>query len=137
MDRKKRKRLESSGWQVGSTTEFLGLSESEAALVELKALLALAVAERRRKRGMTQKELAKRIDSSQSRVAKIEAGDASVSLELLVRSFLAMDAGLNDLARTIEARRKARPTVTKRRRPNARFRGDAVTPAGEIRDADR
>lgn len=101
MDKVKRQRLEAKGWKVGSASEFLGLTEAESALVEIKARLAIAVAERRRKRGWTQKDLADRIESSQSRIAKIEAGDASVSLDLLVRSFFALDAGPLDLAKTI------------------------------------
>lgn len=101
MDKVKRRRLETKGWKVGSASEFLGLSEAESALVEIKARLAMAIAERRRKRGWTQKDLADRIESSQSRIAKIEAGDASVSLDLLVRSFFALEAGPLDLAKTI------------------------------------
>ena len=92
MDARKRKRLEATGWKVGSVKDFLGLSEEEAALVELKLSLADALRQSRTKRGLSQTDLAKRMKSSQSRVAKIEAGDPSVSLDLMVRALVASGA---------------------------------------------
>jgi len=44
---------------------------------------------------------AKLIKSSQSRLAKMEGGDPSVSLDLLIRSLLALGASNRDLARAI------------------------------------
>lgn len=120
MDKARRRRLESKGWKVGSAKEFLGLSEAEAALVEIKARLAEAVFRLRCKRGWTQKHLADLIESSQSRVAKIEAGDASVSLELLVRSFFALNAGPGDLAKAIASAKAPR---RKRRRGHESHQG--------------
>ncbi|MGA9723294.1 MAG: helix-turn-helix transcriptional regulator, partial [Candidatus Binatus sp.] len=86
MEKNKRQRLEGAGWKVGSTTEFLGLSDEEAALVEVKLGLANAVKKQRSRRGMTQAQLGRLLGSSQSRVAKMEAADASVSIDLMVRS---------------------------------------------------
>jgi DNA-binding XRE family transcriptional regulator len=77
----KRKRLVARGWAVGDARDFLGLTDEEAAFVELELALAHNLRQRRVKRGMTQTQLAKRLESSQSRVAKMEAGDRSVSLE--------------------------------------------------------
>ena len=90
MDAAKRKRLEKAGWKVGTPQEFLNLSKEEAAYIELKFRLAKELLERRRSLGMSQIAVAKRIRSSQSRVAKMEAGDPSVSIDLLVRSLLAL-----------------------------------------------
>jgi ribosome-binding protein aMBF1 (putative translation factor) len=90
MDSAKRKKLERAGWKVGSASEFLGLSDQEAALVELKLALSATVRERRRGSNLSQVELARRLGSSQSRVAKLEAADPSVSLDLLIRSLLAL-----------------------------------------------
>ena len=90
MDIAKRRRLEKAGWKVGTTQEFLDLSKEEAAYVELKLHLAKELLKRRRSLGMSQVAVAKRIRSSQSRVAKMEAGDPSVSIDLLVRSLLAL-----------------------------------------------
>ena len=97
----KRKRLESKGWKIGSTREFLDLSDQEDAYIELRLKLADAFKRQRISRNLTQADLAKAVRSSQSRVAKMEAGDASVSLDLLVRSLLAMGASNKDLAKII------------------------------------
>jgi predicted transcriptional regulator len=50
---------------------------------------------------LTQADLARTMKSSQSRVAKMEAGDASVSLDLLVRSLLAVGTTNKELAKVI------------------------------------
>ena len=106
MDAKKRKRLEAAGWTVGDATEFLKLAPEEAALVEMRLALSRALRERRQAAGLTQVGLAKQLGSSQSRVAKLEAGDASVSLELLIRALLSVGASRKDVA-TALARRVA------------------------------
>lgn len=107
MKKAKRARLEAAGWKVGSAREFLGLSDEEAAFVDLKLALARSLRSRRERKGMTQTELAELIESSQSRVAKMEAGDRSVSLDLLVRSLLAMGTTKRELARIIAAPKRA------------------------------
>ena len=100
----KRRRLEARGWKVGTAREFLRLSAEEAAYVELKVRLAMGVREWRRRRDLTQADLAKRLQSSQSRIAKMEAGDPSVSLDLLIRSLLTLGASRRDLTRMMSAR---------------------------------
>ena len=100
----KKRRLEDKGWRVGTTQEFLGLSEEETAFIELKMKLVRGLRERRRRRRLTQVALAKLLRSSQSRVAKMEAGDPSVSLDLLVRSLLALGASSRDLSTLISSR---------------------------------
>jgi len=97
----KRKRLEAKGWKVGSAKEFLGLSSQEEAYIEIKLRLAESLREQRLRRRMTQSDLAKAIKSSQSRVAKMEAGEGSVSLDLLVRSLLALGASSKSLIRLL------------------------------------
>ena len=103
----KRKRLAARGWAVGDAREFLGLSEEEAAFVELKLALADNLRRHRLRRGMTQTQLAKRLESSQSRVAKMEAGHPSVSLDLLVRSLLTVGMTRRELAKVIGSRSRA------------------------------
>lgn len=105
MDAQKRKRLEAAGWQVGSAADFLQLSAEEAALVETRLAVSDALRTRRLKRGLTQGELAKKLKSSQSRVAKMEAADPSVSLDLLLRAYFATGATKRDLAKLLTARR--------------------------------
>ncbi len=99
----KRKRLEASGWKVGGAKEFLGLSPSEHEYVELKLALAKRLEQARKTRKLTQTQLAQRLGSSQSRVAKMEAGDASVSLDLLVRSLLELKAPGASISRMLTA----------------------------------
>jgi DNA-binding XRE family transcriptional regulator len=96
-----RKRLEAKGWRVGTAAEFLGLAPEESAYVELKVVLGSKLKELRNRKRLSQVELAKRIGSSQSRLAKIEAADSSVSLDLLDQSLIALGATRKDLARAI------------------------------------
>ena len=103
----KKKRLEAKGWKVGSAKEFLGLSSHEAEYIEIKLKLAVSLKNQRLRRKMTQSDLAKAIKSSQSRVAKMEAGEASVSLDLLVRTLLTLGASSDDVARLILPRKPA------------------------------
>ena len=99
-----KKRLESAGWRVGNATDFLALSDVEDAIVDMKIALAERIRSVRHEKGMTQAELARRIGSSQSRVAKIEAGDRSVSMDLLVRTLFAAGAERDDVARALGER---------------------------------
>jgi len=103
MDSRTRKRLEEDGWRVGTAEEFLGLTEEDVRYIELRLALSDNVRKRRKKLNLTQTRLARLLDSSQSRVAKMEAGDPSVSLDLLIRSLLAMGSTRKDLARIIGA----------------------------------
>lgn len=104
MDKEKRVRLEAHGWKVGSAEEFLGLTPEEAAYIELRLKLSDAVREYRKKKHLTQVQLAELLQSSQSRVAKAEAADVSVSLDLLIRSLLVLGATHRDLAKVITGR---------------------------------
>ena len=101
MDKEKQQKLEENGWTVGSVDEFLELTVEESAYIELKLTLATNLRQRRQEQHLTQMELAKLMRSSQSRVAKIEAGDPSVSLDLLVRSLLTLGVTQSDLAHMI------------------------------------
>src|SRR5262249_41366492 len=103
MKPEKRKRLGAAGWKVGTVREFLNLSDEEPALIELKLDLARAVKTERIRRKMTRDESGTMLGSSQSRVAKMEAGDPSVSIGLLVRSLLRMGATRRALARHLGA----------------------------------
>lgn len=101
MKKTRREALERKGWRVGSVSDFLELSEADSALVELKLALGRTLRERRTERGLTQIELARQLRSSQSRIAKMEAADASVSVDLLVRSLFALGATPRDLGRML------------------------------------
>lgn len=103
----KQKRLEDQGWRVGSAEDFLGLSAEETAMVEIRLKLADAVKLLRQDRRLTQAQLAELLGSSQSRVAKLEAAADSVSLDLLVRSYLTLGATPQDLAEVIGSAKAA------------------------------
>ena len=101
MDKVKQNRLESAGWRVGGAAEFLELTPEEAAFVELKLALAHYLRDVRVEHGWTQAQVAKRLGSSQSRVAKMEAADPSVSVDLLVKSLLALGASRKQVGQVI------------------------------------
>jgi DNA-binding XRE family transcriptional regulator len=98
MKSSKRKSIEAKGWKVGTVQEFLNLSPEEVAYIELKLSLSKKLKNYRKSKRLTQAELARRIKSSQSRVAKMEAGDPSVSIDLMIRSFFALGASKKRLA---------------------------------------
>ena len=101
MDMRKKKDLESKGYKVGTVQEFLERSKDESGYIELKLALSDALAKRRKKSNLTQAQLAKMLKSSQSRVAKMEKGDPTVSVDLLVKSLLAMGADKKSIAKAI------------------------------------
>lgn len=104
MKKTKMEKLKAAGWKVGSAKSFLGLSKEEAALVEIKVALAASLRRRRIRRKLTQEGLAKFLRSSQSRVAKMEAADSSVSIDLLLRSLLALGVTQRGVARILAPR---------------------------------
>ena len=97
----KKRRLESRGWKVGDAKDFLKLSPEESAFIEMKLELSERLRTHRVRRNLTQIELARLVKSSQSRVAKMEAGDPSVSMDLLVRSLLALGATRREVTKII------------------------------------
>ena len=102
MKRIRKQRLERAGWVVGDSAQFLQLSVEENRFIELKLALATGVRELREREGLTQAALAHRLGSSQSRVAKMEAADRSVSLDLMMRSLLAIGATATEIAKWIK-----------------------------------
>ena len=80
---------------------LLGLTPEESDYVELKAALGSKLRELRNRKRLSQEDLAKRMGSGQSRFAKLEAADSSVSLDFLVRSLIPFGMTRQDLARVI------------------------------------
>ena len=106
MKTEKRKKLEAAGWRLGDARDFLDLSSSESEFVEIKLALARKLREIREEHRWTQAELAKKVGSSQSRVAKMESGDPTVSVDLLVKSLLAAGADRHELGRVVGSGRR-------------------------------
>ncbi len=106
MDKRKRAKLRAAGWTVGTPHEFLKLSDEEAAFVEFKLALSKTLQALRAAQELSQVDVARRLQSSQSRVAKMEASDPSVSVDLLVKSLFRLGAQPGDIAKALRPRRK-------------------------------
>jgi predicted XRE-type DNA-binding protein len=106
MNSAKRARLESKGWRVGDAKDFLNLSKEEAAFVEMKLALAECLRASRIRRNLSQTRVAELVGSSQSRVAKMESGDPSVSVDLLLRAVLAIGETPRQIIKAFAGRKK-------------------------------
>jgi DNA-binding XRE family transcriptional regulator len=104
MSEAKRKRLEAAGWKVGTVDEFLELSPEESAMAEIKFVLARELYERRKKKRMSQSTLAKRVGTTQPRLALAENAHESISLDYMVRSLLSVGATRKDIAVAVAGR---------------------------------
>ena len=104
----KRRRLERAGWAVGDAGDFLQLTDDERRFIETKLALATGLRQRREHLGLTQTEMARRCGSSQSRVAKMEAADQTVSTDLLLLSLFRLGASRRDVARLLSQRPRSR-----------------------------
>ena len=103
MDKATKQKLEAAGWKTGDAQDFLGLTDAEAAFVDMKLALAADFKARRLDRHLNQTQVARIIGSSQSRVAKMEAADPSVSVDLLIRALLKLGARRRDVAKAVAA----------------------------------
>lgn len=97
----KAKQLKNAGWKVGSANEFLGLSESETMIVNMRVALARKVKAIRKRKRLSQDRLAKIVGSSQSRIAKMENADSSVSIELLIKTLASLGASQAQIGRVV------------------------------------
>ena len=93
-------RKDPKAWFSGEETISGAVEDALAQLrmVELKVVLAQNLRHKRQERNLTQEQVALRLGSSQSRVAKMEASDPSVSMDLLVRTLLALGTTRKELA---------------------------------------
>ncbi len=99
----KRSNLEKAGWKIGTAGDFLGLSSEESDYIDMKLGLSRSLKEKRVEKGLSQVAFAAKIDSSQSRVAKMEASDPSVSIDLLLKSLLVLGASKKEVAKAISS----------------------------------
>jgi predicted XRE-type DNA-binding protein len=101
MDATKRQKIEAAGGKVVTIAEFLDLSPEEMEIIEIRLSLSKSLKKFRQQEQLSQQKLADNIKSSQSRVAKMEASDPSVSIDLLIKSLLALGATREDIATAI------------------------------------
>lgn len=104
----KRKKLERAGWTVGDAGDFLGLTVEERRFVDVKLALADGLRQRREDLGLTQTQAAKRFGSSQSRVAKMEAADRTVSTDLLLKSLFTLGVSPREVAKLLAPKTRNR-----------------------------
>ncbi len=104
MKKEKLKKLEKKGWKVGTVSEFLALSREEEEYIEMKLALSHYFHALRKKKHLTQVQVAAKIRSSQSRVAKIESAEPSVSLDLIVRSIIALGSSKKEIGKAMLAK---------------------------------
>jgi ribosome-binding protein aMBF1 (putative translation factor) len=90
-----------NGWVEGSVKEFLDLSEADLEYVELRRSLSRLLKNKRLKLRLTQVEVAARLKTSQSRVAKMEKADTTVSSDLLIQSLFRLGLKRKELAGAI------------------------------------
>jgi hypothetical protein len=100
--------LERAEWALGDAGDFLRLSADERRYIETKLALAVGLRQRREHLGLTQMEVARRFGSSQSRVAKMEAADRTVSTDLLLLSLFRLGASRRDIARLLSQKPRTR-----------------------------
>jgi DNA-binding XRE family transcriptional regulator len=98
MDPKKKQQLEANGWVATSVQDFLALPTPEMAYIETKLKLSQTVKDLRRKKKLTQTAVAELLNSSQSRIAKMEKADNSVSIDLLLKAAYTLGATTDDVA---------------------------------------
>ena len=103
----RKKRLEAAGWKIGTAEDYLGLSPEEARIVEMKLALGDSLRRHRIRRHWTQLDLAKKLGSSQSRVAKLETGALGVTLDLLFRALFVAGVSTDEIARELRSRKRS------------------------------
>ena len=101
MDKKSQTKLQAAGWRVGDAQDFLELTEQELMLLQIKESLSQAVRTMRTRQKLTQTELAKRMHSSQARVARIEGADASVTADLMLQALIATGADRKEINKAL------------------------------------
>lgn len=113
---KKIARLEKAGWKTVTVQEFLELSDEEMAIIEVKVALSKRLREQRLRAGLTQAQVADALLTSQPRVAKMEAADRTVSIDLLVKALVKTGVSVKEIGRSLEGAPSPRERVTRARR---------------------
>jgi DNA-binding XRE family transcriptional regulator len=103
LSKERKAKLQKAGFKVGTVQEFLGLSDAEMIIIDMRIALGKKIRVARERQQLTQSDLAKRIRSSQPRVAKIESGEEGVSLDLMTKAALAVGMTRKQIAKAIAA----------------------------------
>lgn len=100
MKKPNKEKIESQ-WVEGSVQDFLELSDADMELIETRLAASRLLKATRQQKKFTQQFVAKQLHTSQSRLAKMEAGDSSVSLDLLFRSLFALGVSRKSLVSSL------------------------------------
>jgi ribosome-binding protein aMBF1 (putative translation factor) len=101
LNNKRKKELETQGWKFGGFEDFLGISDDEFEYIEIKINLSEMVREFREGKGLSQADAAEILKSSQSWLAKIETADPTVSIDMQIKSLLALGATKQEIGQKI------------------------------------
>ena len=101
MDTKKRKRLEAAGYQITDSAEWLGLTPQEQAIVNMRVNFALEIERVRKASNITQQELADKIGTRQSGVARMLNNPTTATIDSLIKTLLALGASPKRIAALI------------------------------------
>lgn len=111
MNAEKRKKLEAAGYKVyDDAADWLGMTAEEKKLLDVRAAAREAVRAARERAGLTQKQLADKLGTSQPAVARIESGAAETSLDMMVKALFAAGGAMRDLITAPGRKRPARST---------------------------
>ncbi len=84
------KRRKGTTWVETDVQELLDLSAQDLVIVEFRAALALALQQARKRQKLTQETAAKTIGTSQAQVARMEAGQSSITIDRLIKALIAL-----------------------------------------------
>jgi DNA-binding XRE family transcriptional regulator len=90
------------GWVEGSVQNFLELSDAEMELIETRLAASRLLKATRQSQKLTQQVAASKLHTSQSRLAKMEAGDPSASLDLLFRALFSLGVSRRKLVEALQ-----------------------------------
>jgi len=102
MEKNKRDKLKEKGYRIGSAADFLKLTPEEEAYIDIRLDISNMVKAQRAKKGWTQEQLARSIGSSQSRIAKLEAGDPGISMDLMIKALLRLGTSKKQIGKLLE-----------------------------------
>ena len=102
MEKNKRDKLKEKGYRIGSAADFLKLTPEEEAYIDIRLDISNMVKAQRAKKGWTQEQLARSIGSSQSRIAKLEAGDPGISMDLMIKAVLRLGTSKKQIGKLLE-----------------------------------
>lgn len=98
MTEKKKKMLEANGYRVVDSADWLGLSNEEAQIVDMRVALAQELERVRKAKGVTQAELARRVGTKQSGVARMINNPDTSTMDNLIKGLIALGEPISKIA---------------------------------------